>query len=262
MAVGQVCNLPPLRQVANLPHGAGPLVIVMGGRQPASPVKVMKLLVIEDDAVLGKSLSKGLREEGHDCVWVREGVRGLVEAVSPRFDAIVLDLLLPGLPGLDVLKELRERGVRTPVLVLTALGAVEERVAGLNAGADDYLVKPFVFSELLARLEAVRRRVVDRPAAVVTVGEITLDLTNRRVHRGGRELILTPTEFSLLELLMRHAGQVVSRRMLCEHLWAADWNGRTNVIEVHINRLRQKIDWGNTSLIQTVRGRGYALCAP
>jgi two-component system OmpR family response regulator/two-component system copper resistance phosphate regulon response regulator CusR len=221
----------------------------------------MNLLVIEDDWVMGKSLAKGLREAGHDCVWVRDGDRGLEAAATQRFDAVVLDLLLPGLSGLDVLRGLRERGIRTPVLVLTALGAVEERVAGLNGGADDYLVKPFAFPELLARLEAVRRRVVDRPAAVLTAGDLTLDLTNRRVQHGGEEVNLTPTEFSVLELLMRHAGQVVTRRMLCEHLWAADWEGTTNVIEVHINRLRQKLDRGKVSLIQTVRGRGYALRA-
>ena len=221
----------------------------------------MNLLVVEDDPVMGKSLSKGCAEAGHECVWVKDGKRGLEEALSQRFDAIVLDLLLPGLPGLEVLRRLREQGVRTPVLVLTALGAVEERVAGLNAGADDYLVKPFAFPELLARLEAVRRRIVDRPPAVMTAGDLTLDLTTRRVQCDGGEVDLTPTEFSILELLIRHAGQVVTRRMLCEHLWEADWEGTTNVIEVHINRLRKKLDRGDSSLIQTVRGRGYALRA-
>ncbi len=221
----------------------------------------MNLLVIEDDPVMGKSLSKGLKEAGHECVWVRDGRRGLEEAATQRFDAIVLDLLLPAMPGLDVLRRLRADGVRTPILILTALGAVEERVAGLNGGADDYLVKPFAFPELLARLEAVRRRAVDRPSAVLTIGDITLDLTTRRVEHDGKEIDLTPTEFSILELLMRHAGQVVTRRMLCEHLWEADWEGTTNVIEVHINRLRKKIDNSDSSLIQTVRGRGYALRA-
>jgi two-component system OmpR family response regulator/two-component system copper resistance phosphate regulon response regulator CusR len=221
----------------------------------------MNLLVIEDDPVMGKSLFKGLTEAGHDCVWVRDGNRGLEEAATQRFDALVLDLLLPGLPGLEVLRRLRAGGVRTPILVLTALGAVEERVAGLNGGADDYLVKPFAFPELLARLEAVRRRAVDRPSAVVSAGDLTLDLTTRRVQRDGGEVDLTPTEFSILEMLMRHAGQVVTRRMLCEHLWEADWEGTTNVIEVHINRLRKKLDKGESSLIQTVRGRGYALRA-
>jgi two-component system OmpR family response regulator/two-component system copper resistance phosphate regulon response regulator CusR len=221
----------------------------------------MNLLVVEDDPVIGKSLLKGLREEGHDCAWVRDGVRGLEEAASRRFDAVVLDLLLPGLPGLEVLRRLRGEGVRTPVVVLTAVGAVADRVAGLRAGADDYLVKPFALPELLARLEAVHRRAVDRPAAVVTAGDLTLDLSTRRVLRGGADVDLTPTEFSILELLLRHAGHVVTRRMLCEHLWEADWEGTTNVIEVHVNRLRKKLDAGEPSVIQTVRGRGYALRA-
>jgi two-component system OmpR family response regulator/two-component system copper resistance phosphate regulon response regulator CusR len=221
----------------------------------------MNLLVIEDDPVMGKSLSKGLIEAGHQCVWVPDGLEGLHRAASQRFDAVVLDLLLPGVPGLEVLRRLRGQGFRTPVLVLTALGAVDERVAGLNAGADDYLVKPFAFPELLARLEAVRRRIVDRPPALMKAGDITLDLTTRRVHRGGGEVDLTPTEFSLLELLIRHAGQLVTRRMLCEHLWDADWEGTTNVIEVHVNRLRKKLDRGDSSLIKTVRGRGYVLRA-
>jgi two-component system OmpR family response regulator/two-component system copper resistance phosphate regulon response regulator CusR len=222
----------------------------------------MNLLVVEDDPVMGKSLSKGFAEAGHECVWVKDGQRGLDEALSQRFDAIVLDLLLPGVPGLAVLRRLRAEGVRTPVILLTALGAVEERVAGLNAGADDYLVKPFAFPELLARLEAVCRRTLDRPAAVRTAGDLTLDLTTRRVQRNGVEVDLTPTEFSIMELLFRHAGQVVTRKMLCEHLWETDWEGTTNVIEVHVNRLRKKLDReGAGSYIQTVRGRGYALRA-
>jgi two-component system OmpR family response regulator/two-component system copper resistance phosphate regulon response regulator CusR len=223
----------------------------------------MHLLVVEDDPVMGKSLHKGFAEAGHVCEWSREGAGGLEQALSQRFDAIVLDIMLPGRPGLEVLIELRRQGVRTPVILLTALGAVEERVAGLKAGADDYVVKPFAFAELLARLEAVRRRAVDRPSPVVTAGDLTLDLTTRRVQCSGGEIDLTPTELSLLEMLMRHAGQVVTRKMLCEHLWEADWEGVTNLIEVHINRLRKKLDRGGAGpSIQTVRGRGYALRAP
>lgn len=222
----------------------------------------MNVLVVEDDPVIGKSLNKGLSEAGHDCVWVKDGKHGLEQALSQRFEAIVLDLLLPGVSGLEVLRKVRAGGVRTPVLLLTALGAVEERVTGLKAGADDYIVKPFAFPELMARLEAVCRRTVDRPPVVMEAGDIHLDLTTRRVQKGDHEIDLTPTEFSILELLIRHAGQVVTRKMLCEHLWATDWEGTTNVIEVHINRIRKKLDRdGASSTIQTVRGRGYALRA-
>jgi DNA-binding response OmpR family regulator len=222
----------------------------------------LTILVVEDDPVIGKSLSKGLSEAGHECVWVRNGQQGLEEGLSQRFDAIVLDLLLPGIPGLEVLRKIRAGGVRTPVLLLTALGAVDDRVIGLKAGADDYLTKPFAFPELLARLEAVCRRSVDRPSPILTVGDLRLDLPRRRLQKGEEEIDLTPTEFSIMELLMRHAGQVVTRKMLCEHLWEAYWEGSTNIIEVHINRIRKKLDKeGTPSLIQTVRGRGYALRA-
>ncbi len=222
----------------------------------------MNVLVVEDDPVMGKSLNKGLSEAGHACAWVKDGKHGVEQALSQRFDAILLDLLLPGMSGLEVLKKVRGGGVRTPILLLTALGAVEDRVTGLKAGADDYLVKPFAFPELMARLEAVCRRTVDRPPVVMEVGDIHLDLTTRRVQKGDMEIDLTPTEFSILELLMRHAGRVVTRKMLCEHLWETDWEGTTNVIEVHINRIRKKIDREDSaSIIQTVRGRGYALRA-
>lgn len=220
----------------------------------------MELLLVEDDAVFGKAIQRGLLEAGHHCDWVRSGEKGFDLARTQRFDVIVLDLMLPGMNGMSVLKALRDTGHRTPILILTALGTVEERVAGLNAGADDYLVKPFAFPELIARLDAIGRRTQARPSSVNSVGELELNLTNRRVLRQGKELELTPTEFSLLEYLMRFAGQVVTRKMLCEHLWESDWEGATNVIEVHINRLRGKIDKGfDRPLIQTVRGRGYIL---
>jgi two-component system, OmpR family, response regulator len=222
----------------------------------------INILVVEDDPIIGKSLCKGLMEAGHNCTWVMSGKQGLLQGLSHRFDAIVLDLLLPGMPGLNVLRKIRAAGVRTPVLLLTALGAVDDRVTGLKSGADDYLAKPFAFSELMARLEAVCRRSNDRPSPILTVGDLRLDLTKRRVHRGKEEIDLTPTEFSILEMLMRHSGQVVTRKMLCEHLWDADWNGPTNLIEVHILRIRKKLDSeGAPSIIQTVRGRGYALRA-
>jgi two-component system OmpR family response regulator len=222
----------------------------------------MDLLIIEDDQALGKALVRGLSEAGHPCVWERSGQAGFDEALSQRFDAVILDLMLPDLAGMEVIGRLRQAGVRTPVLMLTAMGSVDSRVEGLKAGADDYLVKPFAFPELLARLEAICRRAGDRPSSTLEVGPLSLDLTNRRVTRDATEIILTPTEFSLLEFLMRYAGQVVTRKMLCEHLWESDWEGVTNVVEVHINRLRGKVDKGfPTPLIQTVRGRGYVLKA-
>lgn len=222
----------------------------------------MNLLVVEDDQTLGKAIHRGLCESGHDCHWVRSGERGRDDAISHRFDAVVLDLMLPDLSGMEVMRQIRSAGVRTPVLMLTALGSVEDRVAGLKSGADDYLVKPFAFPELLARLEAISRRSSDRPGTTLEVGPLTLDLTTRRVVRNGNEILLTPTEFTLLEYLMRYAGQVVTRKMLCEHLWDAEWEGVTNVVEVHINRLRGKVDKGfDQPLIHTVRGRGYVLKA-
>lgn len=220
----------------------------------------MRVLLIEDDAVIGKTIQQGLREAGMECDWRRSGVDGLQAALFDPADVVVLDLLLPDLPGLQVLSKLREAGERKPVLILSALGSVEERVAGLERGADDYLVKPFAFSELVARLQALARRTPEVHARDYRVGPLSLDLPLRRVTRDGVEVELTPTEFSLLEFLMRHAGQVVSRKMLCEHLWEADWEGVTNVVDVHVSRLRGKIDKGFSSpLLQTVRGRGYML---
>jgi two-component system OmpR family response regulator/two-component system copper resistance phosphate regulon response regulator CusR len=220
----------------------------------------VNILIIEDDPVLGRALRQGLEESGHMCEWNRSGLRGLEQALAQKSDAIVLDRMLPDVPGLDVLRRLRLQGVRTPVLILTALGSIAERVEGLHHGADDYLVKPFAFPELLARLTAITRRSLQLSSQQLTAGPLTLDLGARRVTRDGLDISLTPTEFSLLEFLMRNAGQVVTRRMLCEHLWDADWEGVTNLIEVHVNRLRAKIDRDfETPLLQTVRGRGYVL---
>lgn len=220
----------------------------------------MQLLVVEDDPVVGRALRQGFSEANIECQWVRDGERGLESAKSQQFDAIVLDLLLPGRGGLEVLEELRGAGILTPVLLLTALGTVEERVAGLTAGADDYLVKPFAFSELMARLEAVCRRSVTRPSPILEVGDLCLNLASRRLTRAGKEINLSPTEFSIVEFLLRHAGQVVTRKMLCEGIWYADWEGMTNVVEVHINRLRSKLDRGfEKSAIETIRGRGYVI---
>lgn len=220
----------------------------------------MQLLVVEDDPVVGRALRQGFSEANLECEWVRDGEHGLELAKKQRFDAIVLDLLLPGRGGLDVLRELRGSGILTPILLLTALGTVEERVAGLTAGADDYLVKPFSFSELMARIQAVCRRSATRPSPLLEVGDLSLNLASRRLTRGGKEILISPTEFSLLEFLMRHAGQVVTRKMLCEAIWYADWEGMTNVVEVHVNRLRGKLDRGfEKSAIETIRGRGYVI---
>ena len=222
----------------------------------------LDILVVEDDPVIGKAVQKGLSEAGHECTWVKDGKVGLEQAMSQKHDVLVLDLLLPGESGLSLLETLRGAGIRIPVVVLTALGSVDDRVTGLTRGADDYLVKPFAMPELLARIEAVCRRSGTKPSPVLLVGDLALDLPTRRVTGGGVEIELTPTEFSILEMLMRYAGQVVTRKMLCEHLWKADWEGTTNVIEVHINRLRSKLQRGTREpLIHTVRGRGYALRA-
>ena len=220
----------------------------------------MRVLLVEDDPLIGKAVTKGLIESAHTCLWVKNGKAGLDECMTQRHDCVILDLMLPEVAGLDVLRQVRAKGVRTPVVILTALGAVEERVAGLRDGADDYLVKPFAFHELLARLEAVRRRASNRPAPALQVGKLTLDLTNRRVTCLGNQVDLTPTGFSLLEILMRNAGNIVTRRMLSEHLWEGDCESETNIIEVHVNRLRNKLSRaGAGDVIQTVRGRGYTL---
>ncbi len=219
----------------------------------------MNLLLVEDDSLLGKSVQRGLSDLGHGCTWVSTGEDALAEATNAPFDVIVLDLMLPDVSGLDVLRRLRQAGRETPVLVLTALGSVDERVNGLQAGADDYLIKPFAFAELAARLEALARRAGKGVKTELRDGPMVLDLRTRHATRENKEIDLTPTEFSLLEFLMRNANQTVTRRMLCEHLWEANWEGVTNVIEVHINRLRAKVDRGfEERLIHTVRGIGYA----
>lgn len=220
----------------------------------------MRILVIEDDSVIGPAVRQGFCEATHECELVANGSDGLIRARSENWDVVVLDLMLPGKPGLEVLAELRQSGVSTPVILLTAKDALDDRVVGLNAGADDYLVKPFAFAELMARAQAVCRRAAIKVPSIKVVGDLTLDPTSRRVSRAGRPIDLSPTQFSILELLMRNAGQVVTRKMLCEHVWGFHWDGTTNVIEVHVNHLRGKLDAGrDDSCIQTVRGRGYVL---
>ena len=203
--------------------------------------------------------SAAVSAAGHECRWFPDGSVAGKEALIAS-DLVILDLMLPGEDGLSVLKAARAGGVRTPVIVLTARGLVGEKLQAFEAGADDYLVKPFAMDELLARIEAVHRRAGDKPAMTLAAGSLHLSLANRRATLDDGPVDLTPTEFNILELLMRFQGQVVTRKMLCEHVWGFDWDGPTNVIEVHINRLRGKIDKGrDASMIQTIRGRGYAL---
>ena len=218
----------------------------------------MDVLLIEDDQVLGKMICRGLEDSGHHCEWLTGGANAVASIKNRRFDVVVLDRMLPDFSGMEVLAGLKSEGNETPVLMLTALGSVENRIEGLEAGADDYLIKPFDFAELVARLLAITRRSRRFSTTVYEIGPLRLDLTSRVVTRDGKTIELTPTEFGMLELLMRDAGQVVTRKMICEHLWDAHWEGVTNVVEVHITRLRGKIDRDfEFPLLQTVRGRGY-----
>ncbi|MBR0657138.1 response regulator transcription factor [Plastoroseomonas arctica] len=223
----------------------------------------MRILVIEDDRATADYIAKGLREAGHGVDVARDGKDGLFLALSESFDVIITDRMLPGVDGLSILRALRAAGNATPVLVLTALAEVEERVAGLDAGADDYLAKPFAFSELRARIDALTRRPAGAAAeaTLLRVGALEMDLLRRIVKRDGAPIELLPTEWRLLEYMMRHAGQVLTRTMLLEHVWDFNFDPTTNVVEVHVSRLRRKL--GETPegqpLIETVRGAGYAL---
>ena len=224
----------------------------------------MRILLVEDDPTVAGFVVKGLREAGHVVERADNGKDGLFLAVSEAFDAIVLDRMLPGgIDGLRILEMLRSQNNTTPVLLLSALAQVEERVAGLKAGGDDYLTKPFAFSELLARIEALSRRGrSDAPQTKLTVGDLEMDLLSRSVRRAGARIDLQPREFRLLEYLMRHGGQVVTRTMLLEGVWEYHFDPQTNVIDVHVSRLRQKIDKPFPSaMIHTVRNAGYMLRA-
>jgi two-component system OmpR family response regulator len=224
----------------------------------------MRVLVIEDDADTAAYIRKGLKEDGHAADHAEDGKEGLFMALEQGYDAMIVDRMLPRLDGLSVIRTLRASGNKTPVLILSALGEVDDRVQGLRAGGDDYLVKPFAFSELLARLEAlVRRADVEAAVTSLRVGDLELDLLTRVVRRAGRIIELQPREFRLLEYLMRHAGQVVTRTMLLESVWDYHFDPQTNVIDVHVSRLRRKIDKEfDRSLLHTVRGAGYMLRAP
>ena len=223
----------------------------------------MKILVIEDDQQAASYLAKGLKEAGHVVDVAHDGKDGLFLAGAEHYDVMIVDRMLPGRDGLSLVEILRATGNDTPVLFLSALGSVDDRVQGLRAGGDDYLTKPYAFSELLARIEVlVRRRGAAQPQTRLSVGDLELDLLSRAVRRAGKPIVLLPREFALLEYLMRNAGSVVTRTMMLENVWDYHFDPQTNVIDVHIARLRQKIDKDfPVPLIHTVRGAGYCLRA-
>jgi two-component system, OmpR family, response regulator len=223
----------------------------------------MRILVIEDDEQTAGYLRKGLKEAGHAVDWSKDGRDGLFMATNERYDLFIVDRMLPGIDGLSIVRVLRSENVRTPILILSALGQVDDRVRGLKAGADDYLSKPYAFSELTARVEALLRRTGGESVETrLSVADLELDLLKRTATRAGQNIELKPREFRLLEYLMRHESQVVTRTMLLEGVWDYHFDPQTNVIDVHMSRLRQKIDKGfDTPLIQTVRGAGYMLRA-
>jgi two-component system OmpR family response regulator len=221
----------------------------------------VRILLIEDDIEAAKFLVKGLRESGYSLEHAASGRDGLARALAGGFDLIVTDRMLPHLDGLAIIQQLRAAGFDTPVLVLSALGTVDDRIRGLKAGGDDYLTKPFAFDELLARIEALlRRHASSAGATCLKVADLEFDLLKRRVTRGGREIALTAREQKLLEFLMRRAGQVITRTMLLEGVWDLHFDPQSNLVDVHISRLRQAIDRGlDRPLIHTVRGSGYVL---
>ena len=223
----------------------------------------MRILIIEDDREAASYLVKAFREAGHVADHAADGEDGLAMAMDGPYDVLVVDRMLPKKDGLSVIGELRAAGKATPTLILSALGQVDDRVKGLRAGGDDYLPKPYSFSELLARVEVLaRRRTAGAPETVYRVGDLELDRLSHRVLRGADEILLQPREFRLLEYLMKNAGQVVTRTMLLEHVWDYHFDPQTNVIDVHVSRLRSKIDKGfDKPLIHTIRGAGYTVRA-
>ncbi len=224
----------------------------------------MKLLLIEDDAENAAYIAQGFRERGHVIDVASDGRQGLFMAGSGEFDVMIVDRMLPGMDGLGVVKTLRSAGVKTPVIFLTTMSGIDDRVEGLEAGGDDYLVKPFAFSELLARVNALARRPpILKEKTTLQVADLTMDLLARTVERSGRLIELQPLEFKILEYLMRNAGRVVTRTMLLEKVWDFHFDPQTNVVETNISRLRAKLNRGlGGDLIKTVRGAGYCLHAP
>jgi two-component system OmpR family response regulator len=224
----------------------------------------MKILLVEDDRDTAAYIARSLKEHGHVVNVAETGRDGLFMATGEPYDVLVIDRMLPGMDGLALVKSLRSAEVKTPVLFLTTMNGIDDRVEGLNAGGDDYLVKPFAFSELLARLNALSRRPpMAETRTVLQIGDLEMDLLKRRVTRAGETVDLQPREFQLLEFLMRHADQVVTRTMLLEGVWEFHFDPKTNVVETHISRLRSKLDRGRDhELIHTIRGSGYSLRAP
>lgn len=224
----------------------------------------MRVLIVEDDQEAAAYMAKGLKESGYVVDHVADGREALYRVAAESYDALVVDRMLPGVDGLTIVRTMRSAGNHAPVLILSALGDVDDRVKGLKAGGDDYLVKPYAFAELLARLEALLRRGrAEAPDTTLKVADLEMDLVGRTVRRAGRPIELKPKEFALLEYLMRHAGHVVTRTMLLENVWDYSFDPQTNVIDVHISRLRQKIDKGHDKpLLSTIRGAGYSLRDP
>jgi two-component system OmpR family response regulator len=224
----------------------------------------MRILLIEDDQSVADFILRGFREAGHTIDHSDNGKDGLFLATTESYDVLIVDRMLPGVDGLAITRTLRASENNTPVLILSALGQVDDRVKGLQAGSDDYLVKPFAFSELEARVEALSRRSLGKTVTdtTLTIADLEMDLLARTVHRAGTTIDLQPRDFQLLEYLMRHVGQVVTRTMLLEHVWDYHFDPQTNVIDVHISRLRAKIDKGfDAPLIHTIRGAGYKIDA-
>lgn len=222
----------------------------------------MRVLVLEDEVKVGAFIRRALEEESHAVDLCPEGVEGLGYALNRTYDLIILDLMLPGLPGLDILKKIREEKIQTPVLILTARSQVDQKVKGLDSGGDDYLTKPFAIEELLARVRALCRRGTGESRGVLQVDDLILSPATREVTRSGQRIDLTAKEYALLEYLMRNAGRVLTRPMIAEHVWNLDFDTSTNVIDVYVNYLRNKVDRGwDRQLIHTVRGSGYTLKA-
>jgi two-component system OmpR family response regulator len=224
----------------------------------------MKILLVEDDAETASYVAAGLREYGHVVDHAATGSDGLQLAIGRQpHDVLIIDRMLPGLDGLAIVKAVRNAGLRAPILLLTTMDGIDDRVEGLESGADDYLIKPFALAELLARTNALARRPANTVETILRVADLELDLVKRTVTRGARRIVLQPREFQLLEYFMRNAGRVVTRTMLLEHVWDFHFDPRTNIVETHVSRLRGKVDRDfNVELIHTIRGSGYSLRAP